>query len=79
MKRTQDQRNNEDGTREEGAEKGGTCITRRTFLHKSLLTGAAAARGGALELFVEVMGVTVRPAAEAGRPIPLPQPLESNP
>src|SRR5262245_47099889 len=64
MKRTQDQRNKDGESREDGANKGGTCITRRTFLHKSLLTGAAVAGGSALNFFETFSVITVAHAAE---------------
>jgi len=46
-----------------GAHSGAACITRRTFLHKSLVAGAAVAGGGALNFFETFTAIEVANAA----------------
>jgi 3',5'-cyclic AMP phosphodiesterase CpdA len=64
MKRTQDQRMASSESREDGGQSA-PRITRRTFLHKSLVAGAAVAGGGALNFFETFTSIGVAHAAES--------------
>jgi 3',5'-cyclic AMP phosphodiesterase CpdA len=63
MKQTHKQRSTDPGSEQDGGHSDAPRISRRTFLHKSLVAGAAVAGGGALNFFETFTTIGVAHAA----------------